>query len=271
VPTPKAPAPQEATAPPSLPRPQTGAAAAAPSCDEIDLSSSEPVARQCQLEANGQVLRVTTGGASGDISVDVIGEDGSVVQTLKESEVEEYKGLPSAPSVGVQDVDGDGRGDVLIQRQVGNVNSHIGVWIFNKERVRYDRAGEVNGVAIARTAEGYVAVPARASAEEWDISFYRLLDGQFALLAIVTVKATGAKDGVVERFTCQLDEAPGLGDLNLTSRAAEAKFCAEPAAQVFGQAPERAGMAPASIARADDCASARDQRTMNECADKAYK
>ena len=30
-------------------------------------------------------------------------------------------------------------------------------------------------------------------------------------------------------------------------------------------------MAPASIATADDCASAMDQSAMNECADKAYK
>ncbi len=258
--------PQEATAPPNLPRPQTGAAAAAPSCDEIDLSSSEPVARQCQLEADGQVLRmtfapITTGGASGDISVDVIGEDGAVVQTLQETEVHEYH----APSV--QDVDSDGRGDVLIQRALGNVNAVIGVWIFNKERGRYDRAGEVSGVEIARTAEGYIAVPARASAVEWEISFYRLLDGQLALLATVNVEATGEK----ATSTCQLSEAPGLGDLDLTPRAAEAKFCAEPAAQVFGQAPEPAAMVSASIARADDCASAMDQRTMDECADKPYK
>jgi len=30
-------------------------------------------------------------------------------------------------------------------------------------------------------------------------------------------------------------------------------------------------IAPPSIASAEDCASAMDQRTMNECADKAYK
>jgi len=30
-------------------------------------------------------------------------------------------------------------------------------------------------------------------------------------------------------------------------------------------------MAPVSVARADDCTNAVDQRTMNECADKAYK
>jgi hypothetical protein len=162
------------------------------------------------------------------VTVNVLGDRGQVAQTLVETDVTEY--MPPT----VEDVDGDGRADILIARVLGNVNFEWGVWIYNGERQRYERVGDISGVETQRTAEGYIAVPARSSAVSWNVRYYRL--DEEGLHHLVTAQIDGLEelpDGSV-RSTCSVSEAPGLADLNLSERAAQEKFCAEPASQVFG-------------------------------------
>lgn len=192
--------------------------------------SGELTPGECRLEASGQTLHVrfaelAAGMQSGSVSVDVIGSDGQVDQTLLEADVSEYK----APSV--QDVDGDGRGDILIPLMTGNVNTEYAVWLYSGAEGRFERVGAVSGVEITRTDEGYVAVPARSSAAAWAVAFYRL--DQEGLHPLVTLQLDGEEDGGAVRSTCTVQEAPGLAALGLSERAAQEKFCAEPAAQVF--------------------------------------
>jgi len=204
---------------------------AAPACDAIDLSGDLQAAR-CELQAAGQVLRVSYGEPAagttfGAVSIDVLGDDGQVVQTLVESEVSQYR------AVAVMDIDGDGRADIQVPRETGNVNTTSGLWIFNGQDGRYDRIGEVSGVSIGRTADGYVAVPARSSAAAWNVAFYRL--GEDGLAPLVSVEVVREEQAGTIRSTCRLADALGLSDLNLSEVEAEAKFCAEPiAADVFG-------------------------------------
>ena len=85
-------------------------------CADLEFTG-EYVERTCTIVANDETLRVryspvAEGATGGAVSVDVVGENGAVLQTTLESDVSEY--LP--PSV--QDVDGDGRGDILIARDV---------------------------------------------------------------------------------------------------------------------------------------------------------
>lgn len=217
------------------PQAPSTAAVALPACGENGVPNRELVESTCQLQASGETLRVkfaalAAGVQSGTVSVDVLGENGAVVQTLVEPQVSEYL----APAI--DDVDGDGHGDVLIARESGNVNVVWGVWIFNREQGRYARVGEVSGVEIRRTSEGYIAVPARSSAAAWNVAFYRLNEGGLAPLVTVNVEATDTNaEGQVTRQTCTIEEAAGLGDLHLTQEAARTKFCAEPAAGVFAQ------------------------------------
>ncbi|UPT61205.1 MAG: hypothetical protein M0D54_12175 [Hyphomonadaceae bacterium JAD_PAG50586_4] len=171
---------------------------------------------------------VAEGAPGGAVSVDVLGENGAVLQTMLESDVSEYL----APSV--QDVDGDGRGDILIARERGNVNTASGVWVFNGDAGAYRRVGEISGVTIQNTSDGYVAVPARSSAAAWNVAFYQLDANGLHMLASVNIEGEELAGGQI-RSTCSLLDAPGIAGLNLSTGDAEAKFCAEPAAQVFEQ------------------------------------
>lgn len=199
-----------------------------PGCDEMEFSGALE-AGECQLTAGENVLHVkfaplAAGAQAGMITADVLNEDGAVVQTMLEPDVAQYY----APSV--QDVDGDGRADVLIAREGGGANSSHAVWIFNGERGVYERVGDVTGVSIERTGDGLIAVPTRSSAVAWEVAFYRLDEGGLHPIATVAVEAP------VGRSTepgCTLIALPGLRDLNLTEEAAHERFCAEPAAQVF--------------------------------------
>lgn len=201
-------------------------------CADIEFTG-EYVERSCTLAANDETLRVryspvAEGAPGGAVSVDVLGENGAVLQTMLESDVSEY--LP--PSV--QDVDGDGRGDILIARERGNVNTASGVWVFNGDAGAYRRVGEISGVEIANTADGYVAVPARSSAAAWNVAFYQLDANGLHMLASVNVEGEELAGGQI-RSTCTLLDAPGVDRIGLDAAQAEAKFCSEPAAQVFAQ------------------------------------
>ncbi len=193
--------------------------------------SGELTPGECRLEASGQTLHVrfaelAAGMQSGNVSIDVIGSDGQVDQTVLESDVSEYR----APSV--QDVDGDGRGDILIPLMTGNVNTDYAVWLYSGADGRFERVGAVSGVEIKRTDEGYVAVPARSGAASWTVSFFRL--DQEGLHPLVTLQIDGEEVGGAIRSTCTVLEGDGLAAIGLNERAAQEKFCAEPAAQVFG-------------------------------------
>jgi len=204
--------------------------AAAPACDTIELTGDLQAA-ECEVQASGQVLRVSYGEPAagttfGSVSIDVLGDDGQVVQTLVESEVSHYR------PVTVMDIDGDGRADIQVPRDTGNVNTTSGLWIFKGEDGRYARVGEVTGVAISRTGDGYIVVPARSSAVAWSVAYFGL--GADGLVQLATVEVVGDDRGGEIRTTCRLTDAPGLSVLALSDREAEAKFCAEPAAaEVF--------------------------------------
>jgi hypothetical protein len=185
---------------------------------------------ECRMEAGGQTLHVTfaqvpAGADGGNVAVDVLGADGRVTQSLLETNVSEYI-MPA-----VQDIDGDGRADILIPRVTGNVNTEWGVWI--NAGSAYRRAGEISGVEVRRTADGYIAAPARSSCCSWNVRYYTL--DQAGLHDLATVYVEGQEelaDGHV-RSTCTLAEAPGISAINLDERGAREKFCAEPASQVF--------------------------------------
>ena len=199
-------------------------------CAELEFTG-EYIERTCTFIANDETLRaryspVSEGAMGGAVSVDVLGENGVVLQTMLESDVSEY--LP--PSV--QDVDGDGRGDILIARERGNVNTASGVWVFNGDAGAYRRVGEISGVEIVNTADGYVAVPSRGGAAMWNVAFYQLDAEGLHMLASVNVEGEELAGGQI-RSTCALLDAPGIDRVGLTTELAEAKFCAEPAAQVF--------------------------------------
>ncbi|MEZ5960599.1 MAG: hypothetical protein R3C30_09270 [Hyphomonadaceae bacterium] len=187
---------------------------------------------ECRLHAGDHTLIVrhtepAADDGTGVVSVDVLDERGGVLQTMTERDIPYYLG------VDVQDVDGDGRGDIVVAIDRGVVNTVSAVWVYSSRAGRFERAGEVSGVVIERTREGLIAVPARSTAADWSVAFYRLDTDGLHLLASVDVHGE-ERDGRIDT-TCSLASAPGIGSLGLTAPEVEQKFCAEPvAAHVFG-------------------------------------
>ncbi len=197
-------------------------------CADVVFEPGVFSANECRIEANGEGVHVTYAEAeedavAGSVTLELIGERGNVRQVMLEPDVAQYL----APRV--HDVDGDGRADLLVGRSTGNVNTVSGVWIFNGERGVFARVGEINGVAVTRTEEGYVAVASRSSASTWNVAFSALDAGGMKLVASVDVEGLEREDGsLVSR--CRLSDAPGIAELQLAPADAQAKFCAEPAA-----------------------------------------
>ncbi len=124
---------------------------------------------------------------AGNVRVDVLNDDGGVAQTFTESNVSEYV------HPNVEDIDGDGRADILIGLASGNVNTEYAVWLYNGADNAYRRAGDVSGVEFSRTSEGYLAVPARSSAASWNVAFYRI-GPTLEPLVTINVTATDVTD-----------------------------------------------------------------------------
>lgn len=187
---------------------------------------------ECRLHAGDNTLIVrhtedAPDSNAGTVSVEVLGEDGSVLQTVSEG------GIPYYLDVNIQDVDGDGDGDIVIALDRGNVNTVSAIWLYDAGGGNFERAGEISGVVIERTSEGLIAVPARSSAADWNVAFYRVDAG--ALHLQVSVDVHGEEQNGQISTTCSLAEAPAIESLGLTRREVEQKFCAEPvAAGVFG-------------------------------------
>jgi hypothetical protein len=200
-------------------------------CADLFLEASEIESGECRLDAAGQTMRVSFSpmveGVGGTVTIDVLNADGAVAQTIVEEGVSQYL----APTV--QDVDGDGRADILVARETGNVNTAYGIWIFSGDRNVFRRVGEVSGYDIARTQEGLIAVQARSGAALRNVAFYQLnTDG---LVHIATVELEAREGGETVRWSCRLSDAPGAAALGLAADAAEQRFCADP--MVAGAAP----------------------------------
>jgi hypothetical protein len=87
--------------------------------------------------------------------------------------------------------------------------------------------GEVTGVDLKNTDSGYLAVPARSSANEWDIAFYKLDGDAMNPIVSTAITARGTPDKITGQ-DCELTDDGGLASTGLAQEAAEAKFCAEP-------------------------------------------
>jgi hypothetical protein len=200
-------------------------------CADLFLEASEIDSGECRLDAAGQTMRVSFSpmveGVGGTVTIDVLNTDGAVAQTIVEENVPQYL----APTV--QDVDGDGRADILVARETGNVNTVFGIWIFGGDRNVYLRVGEVSGFDISRTQDGLIAAQARSGAALRNVAFYQLnADG---LVHIATIELEAREGGEAVRWSCRLSDAPGVSALGLTADTAEERFCGDPL--VAGPAP----------------------------------
>ena len=98
----------------------------------------------------------------------VVAPGDATLQTIKETMGNTFNGITA------EDLDRDGKADLLLPLETGNVNTTWAVWRQKDDGKGFERIGEPSGVGISKTESGYFSVPSRSSAIEWDVAFYKL-------------------------------------------------------------------------------------------------
>jgi len=172
----------------------------------------------------------TRPGRDGDMIIDVVAPDGRVALTVRE---ENIMGPVTPPLI--EDIDGDGDADFLVQTSLAAVNSEKAVYRVSRhgDRIGVVRIGQIGGVERTLTNDGLLAVLSRSGAAFWGVEFYRFDADALTPIAMVSVEALAVDGERVTQTACHLMSASGIASMGLTEEAAEARFCAEPAAMVF--------------------------------------
>lgn len=180
-----------------------------------------------RLASEGCLLRDEAGGRdflvrrrSNTISVQVMAGDWP--GQLIEETVAEEQALPM-----LQDINGDGRYDLLIARETGDVNTVKAIWLAGEGGRAYTRLGEIAGIGHRSTAQGLLAVPARSGAAAVEVAFYRVEPTALTEVAVVTVLAEPGPTGAMVQ-TCALTR--GSKGETQADRQMQDRLCAEPEA-----------------------------------------
>ncbi|MBA3069581.1 MAG: hypothetical protein FP825_14000 [Hyphomonas sp.] len=205
---------------PAAPAPQI---AALPDCNGPGAEAFGPAGEaDCRLTAPGETgwgadLHYEGGRDEPRVlTLKITAGDGTEIQTLTEP-VEFTYTLPI-----FDDLDGDGRAELLVPLMTGNVNTTFAVWRGKDGEPQFERAGEVSGIDVAAYEDGIFMTPARGSAASWYATYYVFADNKVA--PVVTAETTLAEDGETE--TCTAVDEGGLAAIGLSLEDALAKFCA---------------------------------------------
>ena len=216
----------------------------APPCPQT-ATEINPPARQshpnCQLHANGlafDVFYFTVPEAPGPQAVKVTVTDGSGAVVQKIDELLE----PSSPSgVGLQDLDGDGRVELIIPiaQHVfnGSPNTRFSVWRAAGDSLHFERTQMV-GQAVYPGGDGYVVVNG-GSPNSRDLNFYLPTGAGFTFVAALTIEAQQLDQGRVLAATCRARQGDGLQVADVDVAAAQDTFCGSAAARAIWPGAQR--------------------------------
>ena len=154
------------------------------------------------------------------VTVQVVATGDATLQTIEERMGNTFNGPL------LEDFDKDGKTDIQVPLETGNVNTTWAVWRQVADG-KFVRAGEPSGVSLVKTDSGYIAAQARSSANAWGISFYKLEGDVLTPVLTADVTAEGEPDKITG-ITCEITDDGGLVATGLTEEAAKAQFCAEP-------------------------------------------
>ena len=213
--------PDAAKAPAAPPVPEV---AALPDCNGPGAEAFGPAGdADCRLTAPGETswgMDVHYEGARDGprvLTLTLTADDGTPIQTIRET-IEFTYVLPL-----FEDLDGDGRAELLVPLMTGNVNTAFAVWRGKDGEPLFERAGEVAGIDVTSYEDGMFVTPARSNAASWGTTYYIFEDNKVA--PVVTAETTLAEDGETE--SCTVIDEGGLAAIGLSLDAAQMKFCAE--------------------------------------------
>lgn len=120
--------------------------------------------------------------STGTLRAELNGEAGASLQVIEEK----VEGAFSYPWI--EDLDGDGAGDLMVPLYTAMVNTNYALWLQGADGL-FVRSGELSGYSIAPTKDGYIAATGRSSAAEWETGYFRVVDGKLEEAAIVVNRA----------------------------------------------------------------------------------
>jgi hypothetical protein len=200
----------------------------------------------CRLHSNDRmglnfdVTYWSTGPSEPPRAAKVVVTDGSgtVIQTINEM-LE-----PSSPdAVGLQDLDGDGRDEVIIpiarHSFSGSPNTRFAVWRADGNREHFERTQMV-GQAIYPSGDGYVVTNGGALTNR-DLTFYLPTGAGFTLVVVLTIEAeqVDPATGKVQTVLCRAHQEDGLHAIDMNIRQAQDTFCASPTANAIWPGAQR--------------------------------
>lgn len=173
------------------------------------------------------------------VKVTVTDQSGAVVQTIDEL-LE-----PSTPGgVGMQDIDGDGRDELIIPISQNllngaNPNTRFAVWRAHGDSRHYERTQMV-GQAAYPSGDGYLVTNGGGLASR-DLTFYLPTGAGYTLVTVLTIEVLEADPATNRALTvnCRAHQEDGLHAVDMGIRQAEDYFCNSPAARAIWPDAER--------------------------------
>lgn len=172
------------------------------------------------------------------VKVTVSGPAGETVQTIDEL-LE-----PSSPGgVGLQDIDEDGREELVIPIAQhlfnGSPNTRFSVWRAPGDRLHFERTQMV-GQAVYPSGDGYL-VTNGGGLDSRDLTFYLPTGAGYTLVVVLTIEAEQVDPDTHRVLTvvCRAHQEDGLHAVDMTAHQAEDTFCASPAAMAIWPDAER--------------------------------
>lgn len=193
-----------------------------PPCGDI---ASAPIPPDCVLQSRDQAraafeIRHRGSGPQASVAVTVLTPDGTVEQTFTEAS----SGNSADPRL--RDLDGDGRDELLVPgRPVGTGCNYV-VYHAAGDALRFQRAGELAGIALDTAADGYIAVTAREDYANWRVEFWAFDGDTLQPLVVAAIELLGEDHATGSQ--CTVTDSGGLDRLGLSIEDATARFCAEP-------------------------------------------
>lgn len=177
------------------------------------------------------------------VKVVVTDTSGEVVQTIDEL-LE-----PSSPGgVGLADIDGDGREELIIPIAQhlfnGSPNTRFSVWRAPGDRLHFERTQMV-GQAAYPSGDGYLVTNGGAL-DSRDLTFYLPTGAGYTLVVVLTIEAeeVDLHTHRVLTVSCRAHQEDGLHAVDMNVYQAEDSFCASPAAKAIWPDAQRVSIRP---------------------------
>ncbi|MBL1078903.1 hypothetical protein JK358_31315 [Nocardia sp. 2] len=167
------------------------------------------------------IARYTSGDNGATQSIEVIDNTGVTRQTLVERD------LYTQYSPRFEDLDGDGRDEVVIPRDLA-ANGNVTYAVYRWATAEFVRAGELNGYGPERTPSGYIGIAAKDTYIYWQVGFWTFENHRLREAVHVEIESRPNDTGGGGTSICRITDASGLSGSGLTDADIQQRFCAEP-------------------------------------------